>query len=95
MIQVYLTTKISMPGIAQYLPLKLYKKGVMRINMPAPPEQVFRLVQSSFANVHLMNAIFREGLVGRDNIPRPGEISLTHRGVLLLDEFPEFDTPVA
>ena len=82
----------AMPGILPEMSIDeaLDVTRIYSVADALPPEMIART--RPFRAPH--HTISHAGLVGGGNWPHPGEISLAHRGILFLDELPEFGTRV-
>ena len=82
-----LPTILPKPTVEEVLEItKIYSiAGVLNLNRTVVTKRPFRHPHHTSSSV---------ALVGGGSNPKPGEISLAHRGVLFLDEFPEFTRTV-
>ncbi len=83
----------ALPGI---LPPFTYEESlsVSKIYSTAgllPPQQPL-ILERPFRSPH--HSASAASIIGGGRIPRPGEVSLSHHGVLFLDEFPEYSREV-
>src|SRR6266545_3908878 len=78
-------TPTMLPGMAMEESLEVTKiysvAGMLPSDTPLIRQRPFRAPHHTISHA---------GLVGGGRQPRPGEITLSHRGVLFLDELPEF-----
>ena len=74
-----------LPQLAEAESLEVTKIYSITGNIPAGGSLIR---QRPFRSPH--HTTSQVGLIGGGSNPRPGEISMAHRGVLFLDEFPEF-----
>jgi magnesium chelatase family protein len=74
----------SMTGDEMLEVTKIYSiAGMLASNKPLIRQRPFRAPHHTISHA---------GLVGGGRVPRPGEITLAHRGVLFLDELPEYSS---